>query len=536
VKGIVLSFLLVFSNWALAFFPNATINFLQKPPTFLYFNEVIRIPVQVKYIDLALLLQWTLPTGVSLEIVSGVCPSIPVTYAWMGTGSCTMNLVIRGSQLGQSIAGRLTLYFSGKTKRFRWYNIRTSPAFSLQVIPHCPSMLNIPLQHATANQSFILNLKSYIKYYDENTKGKTPAQPVVIPGVQDGISYDLQQQAIIGKPTRLGIYSFTIGAKNTRCTAQSVQVNIQVTANIKDKPIFKTNTSMSAGIPKQKYTMNLLELLQPKASFMVNNQIQFRIQPNLNNPTWLHISPTDATKLEGVTPESSAGQTVKVTLIASSNTGGDSEPLTVSIPITFDQSKQPKLAPFALELLAGHPLSYDITPYVSNPSSEPFELFIDKVEPLAPWLQHTKTALHGVVPLDAIGKLYQLTLHTSTSIGGSSNPITVPLHVVIDKEKTPHFNSSISLPIALTEHAYLYDFQSNHDVSPEDIPFQIELAPGYPTPGWLEIHNNQLISKKVPDISDSEVIIYVVLKNIPGGQSTVKELYLKLFNSTAAKD
>lgn len=526
--------LLSYGVWGFNY-PQVQLAFLNKPPSVVYLNEVVKIPLKMDYANLAIGQYWYLPNGVSLEKVSGRCPNIPSTYAWLGTAQCSMNLVIRATQLGRVYSGALLFRVVGESKGYHWNYLYSSPSFSVQVIPHCPSMNNIPIQYATANQEFVLNLKPFIKYYDENNKGKTPVQPVVAPAVQDGLRYDAKQQALVGKPSHLGIYSFTIAAKNSRCMAKSVPLQINVKANPKDKPVFKQQHLMLTGIAKQKYSMNLLELLQTTAPFMLNNQVQFHIIPHVDNPPWLRISANDATRLEGIIPASSAGQNVKVHLLASSNTGGDSEPLTVNIPVAIDPSLQPKILPFTLEGEAGNVLDFELSNYITSPGNQSVDFFIDKVEPVAPWLFHQGSSLKGVIPPDAAGLTYSITMHASTIVGGSSKPINIPLQVAIDANKKPYFSGVIHMPRAQVGEAYQYDFKQNKNVAPADIPYQIELASDYPNPGWVNIKNNQLVIEQVPDIAESEVLVYLFIKNIPGGRSDIKKLHFKLFYSESMK-
>jgi hypothetical protein len=440
-----------------------------------------------------------------------------------------MRLVVPGERLGQTFKGLLEykVLFIPPMKVEYYYS---STALDITVIPRCPSMLTTPQQYATANQNININLAPYVQYYDDNSKFNTPAKLTVTPEPKDGLSYDPNTLSIVGIPKRLGNYAFTISAHNDRCQTEPTTLNIMVQANIKDKPVFKAEPTIVTAVPRQKYSMNLMELLEQTPGFMINNQVQFRIDTNQPHPDWLNISPTDGTLLEGVVHEQHAGQTVQVTLIASTNTGGDSiNPLTLNIPIAYDLTKKPTVNEFTLHQKAGSELYYDIAKHVKTPGATPYTLIIDKTEPRVDWITHDQNILKIQAPIDATGEKINITLRVSTQDGGPSEPITIPLQVDIDPEMTPYFkDSDLSLPMAAAGHPYFFDFFENNAVYPDNIPYQIEWADEarYVHPGWIELKNNQLIVNEVPEMDAFEVPLFVTIKNIPGGVSKVKEIDL----------
>lgn len=526
--------LLLCSSFAWSY-PSVSINFLKPIPSSIYFGETLRIPLVMSFYNLSENLYWIELLGGNLEIVSGYCPPIQPNYGRYGSGTCYMNLVLTGRSLGQSFSGSLKYRVIGKDghspKPHEWNYTFPSPYINVQVIPHCPSMLVIPIQEATAGQNFNLNLNRFVAYSDENIQANTPAQMEVTPVQQDGLSFNAANSTLVGSPTLLGVYTFTVSAKNNQCTAQETTVTVYVKANSSDTPIFKKDPSLINAFPKQKYSMNLMELIESAPKLMVNNQVQFRIKSASQNANWLHISDADPIRLEGIVPEESAGQIVHITLIATSNTGGDSLPMELSFPIAYDKTKQPHIKSFSLHETAGAMLDFDLSNYVTNPSGEPFELFIDKVEPLASWLSHNKNSLTGLVPLTAVGQLYQVTLIVSDNVGGPSNPITIPLQVRINKEKTPQFKSTLMLPTAIPGQPYLYDFKEHNVVVPEEIPYDVQFASDYPNPGWIELKNNQLIVDEVPDVNTSAVTLYLKIKNTPGGLSELIKVDLSVLTN-----
>jgi hypothetical protein len=490
-------------------------------------GETLRIPVQVKYNPELIIDDRCLPRGSRLEYVSGFCPVI-AGREHLGKGLCNLNIVIPGKTLGTTIDGGL----------FSVYSVLGYPVpgpvlstFSVTVAPHYLSMLEIPNQQATANQEFTYNLKSAVKYYDENTSAGQPIEGIVVPLKQDGLRFDPSSFSIIGKPNRTGIYLFKVAAKNEYGIAQATDLKIEVGINPKDKPIFKKEYSMPSALIAQKYSMNLMALLEPKAGFAETNQIAFKV---VSSPTTkLGISKEDSTLLEGEVDQDVAGQEMKLELIATSNTGGDSERYTIKIPIAYDLTKRPIIKPFKLEQAAGSQMNIDLAQYINDPAYDPkLKLVLDKIEPAMPQLSISSInliVLEGLIPDNATGKKYLITLRANNSVGGSSDPIVIPLQISVDKKQTPRFKGSNPiLPMVYPGQPYSYDFVAHRDVFPEynDAPYEIKFADDYPRPSWLKIENNELKSDLVDPEIDSDIEIHIVIENTPGGPS--KEMSLPL--------
>jgi len=360
----------------------------------------------------------------------------------------------------------------------------------------------------------------------------------VTPTEQDGLRFSPDKLEITGKPIRTGPYVFSVSATNGNVTTASRELQIEVGVDLKDKPVFKNYFSVASAMPEQKYQLHLMALLEPTAGFTVNNQINFRIDTRQPHPKWLHINEHDATLLQGRVPPSDAGQQLKVTLIASSNTGGDSLPLTIEIPVAFDPAKKPNIAK-GIELTgaAGNGLHGDLRQYISDPTADDnLKVIIDKVEPKAAWLSVSSwnlMELTGLVPENAVGQEYIITLHANTAIGGNSDPITIPLKIKIDSKQTPRFHlDNPQLPLAYVGQPYFHDFVANRDVYPaySDIPYIIELAEGYNNPAWVRIEGNKLLVDSVPDKLGSTQTIFITIKNIPGGRSKILPLKLTIMN------
>lgn len=517
--------------------PIVTISFPNTPPTTVYYGETLRIPVQMTYEYLRKDKTWEVPIGTTLETVAGICPSIPYDGGTFWSGTCYMNIAIPGNELGALHGGNLYYHLKGKEGKWpnkhEWSRTFSSPAFFVKVIPHPLSMQLAGIQQATANLNFNFPLKTLVKYYDENARAGQPAQISVDSIEQDGIRYDPQSLSLVGVPKKIGTYHFKVGAKNVSGIAEPVDLSIQVAANPKDKPVFKKNPSIAYALSGGHYSLDLMNLIEPVVGFLKTNQLSFYIDEKTSHPDWLTISKEDPTILVGKVPEGMAGSEVQLTLIASSNTGGDSLPFLIKIPIAFDPTKKPVIEPFKFEQSAGDAVSFDIKPYINDPAHDPeIKVELVKVEPDSPWLHVSSlkpTVLEGLVPTEDIGQKYVLTLRAISKIGGHSEPITVPLQIQINDMLTPKFKlMNPILPLVYSGQSYFYDFMVNQDVTPEydEFPYEIRFADGYEHPEWLKIENNTLTAKNVPDDVDDSLIIYLVITNKPGGASKAIRLEL----------
>lgn len=413
-----------------------------------------------------------------------------------------------------------------------------SPQFVVTVLPHRLSMAEIPQQLATAGKEFYYPLKSAVQYYDESQQANTKVNLDMAPNDLNelnklGLFFDPVDFSIKGTPNRIGRFNFNVGARNQYSRAEATPLTIEVYRNASEKPVFKQNNSLASAMPTKKYSINLMSLLQENAEFMHNNQITFKFSNTHQRPEWLYISPENPTILQGIPPKYSAGQEVEATLIATSNTGGDSDPLTIKIPIAFDPEQQPLIELFELKQLAGDQLYADISSHINDPAKDPgLKVILDKVEPAASWLSissSTPTVLEGVAPIEATGQSYQITLYANTSVGGNSKKITIPLQISIDKKQTPQFKSANpQLPMVYPGQKFFHDFVEHRDVSPEyeDTPYKIQFAEGSEHPEWLKLENNKLSADPVPEDLESDLSINLVIKNIPGGSSEVITLYL----------
>lgn len=366
----------------------------------------------------------------------------------------------------------------------------------------------------------------FIPNYDDNKAAGLPAKGVVTPIEQDGLRFDEGSFSIIGKPKKAKTYVFRVAAKNDYGNTSIVDFVVNAGINIKDTPVFKQRSFLVSALVNQKYKMNLLELIEPQMGFMLSNQVSFRIVPNPDNPDWLSISNDDTIRLEGRAPLTETRQEVAITLVASSNTGGDSLPFRVHIPIVYDPEKKPVIHPFSLQGIAGTEFYEDLSGHISSPIHDSdLKLILDKVEPKAPWLSvssENRAVLKGFIPDTAVGQSYQLTLRANTPNGGSSDPVIVSLQINVNPKMAPRFKSGgVLLPMLYPGQPFLYDFVANNDIYPEYsvAPYKIEFTEGFVAPQWLRIEDNKLISEMIPADFNEDIELPIVIKNTPGGTS-----------------
>lgn len=522
--------------------PYFGISFLENPPTTMFYGETLRIRAVMDWKTTASAITWkkplmTSPLGSYVEY-SGDCLHLMNNISFWDVYKCYMNIVIVGNNPTQLVSGVLNYNVCTSCNRdsHHRYDFQ-SPYFSVKVLPHALSMLPIPIQAATGNQNFVFNLKTAIKFYDENILAGKPAQGLVTPVSQDGLYFDATSFSIRGKPTRLGSYVFTVAAQNEYSRAQAIPLNIEVQANPADRPVFRSHYSVPSALPKQQYRLNLMELIESQAGFMNTNQVSFRLVADVKNPDWLNIDTHDSTVLVGVVPENLAGQDIEVKLIASSNTGGDSDAAIIKIPVAYDPALKPAINYFELIFQADTHISQDLAAHVDTRGYDAnLKIILDHVEPPARWLSMSwvnPTRLEGGIPPEAIGESYRLTFRANTSGGGSSEALTIPLHIAINPQFRPRFKAaSPSLGLVQPQQAYFYDFQANNDIYPDfnDAPYEISFADEFEHPQWLRIKDNQLIADLVPDIEESFIRIHIKMKNKPGGESHALALTLEVNN------
>ncbi|WP_148263532.1 hypothetical protein, partial [Legionella drancourtii] len=462
--------------------PSVTLAFYQGAPTTVYSGETLRIPMLIYFEHLRRKKSWTSETNipVSVENVVGNCPTLPSDELTWHKGHCYMNVVInsRGVNIGTSIQGFVRYHVEGE-KDGNYFNCRfPSPYFSVTVIPHPLSMTNIQQQSAKIGQEFIYPLWTAVQYYSESRSANINVN-LKISAEEYGKLKDLSLYfepsdfSIRGKPNKTGTFQFHVGASNVYGGTELTTLGLNVGYNPKDKPRFKQNNEIASAVPDKKYSLNLVNLLENNALFNETNQVTFRFDPNSPKPEGLNINAANLTVLEGSIPKNLAGQVVNATIIATSNTGGDSdESLTIHIPVAADPEQKPTISYFEMKQLAGNQFLIDISNQIQDPANDSeLKVIIDKIEPKVTWLNISSLnpkALEGVVPNLATGQKYLITLHANTRTGGNSDSITVPLQINFDPRLTPQFKEdNPHLPMLFPGQPFIYNFVDSRDIFPE---------------------------------------------------------------------
>lgn len=526
--------------------------------TTVFKDESLTIPMILQYSYLRGLKEWYFPANVRLANIGGYCPGInngDQDYIKRENAICNMNIYIssKGAAVGDLISGQLR--YKLHVKEDFGQNVNVYLYYNVKVIPHPLTMNVMQQQDATLGKNFIYDFKtSAIRYYDENLKAGAAVVGYLLPEESKrleelGLKFDEKNITITGIPKKSGVYTVHVGAKITSSTtsAAAQPFTIRIGVNAKDTPVFKEQSPIVAAIANKEYHLNLLNLLEPKQGFAETNQISFKVVKNDHNARWLDVSPTDATLLKGMVDPKDAGKVVEVSLIATSNTGGDSKVKVIKIPVSADETQRPTIKPFELKSAAGNPLSVDLSTYIIDPAHDSsLKAVIDKIEQVTldgvktvslSWLRIsavTPTVLEGEIPLESPGEQYLITWRATTQTGGSSAAITVPLHIEIDAWRTPHFKAGTpQLPLVYPGQAFVHNFMEQRAVLPEydDAPYEIQFAKDYVPPTWLTLENNQLFAKEVPaDIEEPVIDVDIIIKNIPGGSSNVITLHLTVMN------
>jgi hypothetical protein len=347
----------------------------------------------------------------------------------------------------------------------------------------------------------------------------------VTPAEQDGLSYDSDTLSLTGRPSRTGSYIFNVVAYNKYVTSTPEIVQIYISINPKDTPVFKKDIIIPSATPNEEYQLSLMDLIEQNPSFMKSNQVKFAISKSHQHPAWLSIDETHSV-LHGHVPPKEAGKEVGLWIIASSNTGGDAY-FKMDIPVVFDPAQKPIIKEgieFSGEI-AGW-FEKDLKWYITDPTkSHDLEILIDSIKPESSWLKASSTKIKGMIPDDneTLGITYEVKLHAHTKVGGDSESVTIPISIGINKHLTPYFRTDrVFCPNFYSGKSYLCDFVANNAVFPNDITYTVEFAPDFPIPQWIRLEDNKLIADRVSD-EEQFTSIYLVLKNVPGGASKIQE-------------
>jgi hypothetical protein len=320
----------------------SSVRFVNLTPTIqtVFLGEQVSLSFLMYFTKLKQKQVWFLPASTTIQIhTPQTCPPFINGPVNLGSGLCHFSLTLRGEQLGQLINGVGGYYLSGSEKGLTW-DILANLHFSVRVIAHPLSMANMPLQKATASLPVYLDLRRYVNFYFENLQAGSWPVAEVFPPELDGLYYDPALFAIVGTPTRTGTYHFNVRVANEFSRAGANDLIFEVGINPYDTPIFKTNYPIPPAKPGQGYQLNLMDRIKEQTRYLENNRLRFRIDTNESHPDWLSIDDNDKSILIGQVPLSEAGGSpVELTIIATSNTGGDSRPLQIEIPIATDDQR-----------------------------------------------------------------------------------------------------------------------------------------------------------------------------------------------------
>lgn len=507
-------------------------NFSVPPVANVYPKESVKLPLVMSHAYLKKNKWWILPANTRLEAVNGICPAIPGDGLSYADGVCYLNLVVSGQVAGQVISGTVTFRQQGKDHGTSWNDFINSPYFTVNVLPHPLSMVSPGKAMAVAGRPFHFSFIKYIRFFDENMQSGATPIGIVSPQKKNGLHFDPASYSIVGIPEQIGTSTFQIAVKNQHGMSAAVELIVEVGVNLQDKPKFKPNFQLASANPGQPYTLSLMNLVK-KESLVTGDQLHFRIKPYKNNSPYFSINNQNDKWLVGHVPANEAGRTLQTTIIAHSNTGGDSKPLTLKIPVAFDPALTPSIRAVSLTTNSHQHFYADLISSINDPSRDgSLQLILKKIKPDAPWLKRSMqspTALEGLVPSEATGMHYKLYLQAVTITGGSSETTEGVLNVNINPDLTPRFKMEKPiLPVLLPDTAYRYCFHENRDIYPEfeDYPYSIELAKDHDNPPWLKIEKNCIEVNNVPSDLEFYPDVWLRIRNTPGGIS--KAYYVEL--------
>ncbi|MFJ1268654.1 hypothetical protein ACD661_08830 [Legionella lytica] len=505
-----------------------------------YKGEKKIIPMTMVYSYLHGSKLWSLSSPVSVENLGSTCPSLPYDLGCkpIRNAICDINLILDTKAL--NIGQRYSAHFNFVTYHKKHMDPHVyAMQYAVTIIRRPLSMKVIAPQTAKVGVEFEYPLRNAVNNYQESVDSKAPVSLVM--SVEDikklnnlGLSFDPKDFSFKGTPNKPGSFKFQVGAANGYSATQSLaEMIINVQYNKEYKPSFKANAPIPNATSKQNYQLNLMTLLENTPGFNTTNQVRFKIDDNSKVPSGLALSAANNLLLEGEPNPALAGDTIVLTVIATSNTGGDSDPHKLRISVDYDSSKRPSIEPFVMERRAGAHFYVDLSQYLNDPAQDlSLAIIIDQVEPnledtnndafkIEVSAQNPKM-LEGYIPENAVGKKYYITLHANTHTGGDSEKLRIPLQVSINKSLTPKFRqNNPQLPLVLPGQPFTHDFAANRDVWPEyeDVPYEINFAEGYTPPPWLKLEDNKLFSEANVPMATKDIEVILVIKNTPGGVS-----------------
>lgn len=551
----VLCFMLLWGGcWAEAFGkdfhpPKVILTFPQGFPATIYNGQVLEVPMHMSYVHLRRNKEWSNRNNGLIYVAnkSGQCPDVIGDNRTWHSGECDMVAVLIGNGIGNMIHGSIVYRVFGKKDGINFDISFPTPVFTVTVVRRPLSMQVIAPQNATVGQNFQYFLRDSVANYWESMNSNARVVLLMSPAHQQelgtfGLYFDPNDFSFKGKPNKVGSLKVLVGATNGYSETKSLaEMTINVHYDKGKTPRFKSDVPILSATSYKKYQLNLMTLLENMPGLNITDQVRFKLDDHSKVQSGLALSAENHLMLEGVPNPALAGDMAILTVTASSNTGGDSLPYTLRIPVAYDRSKRPSIKPFELKQSAGEQFSVDLSPHLQDPAQDPsLAVTIDHIEPKLEQIDeikalnlqispHNPKILEGYIPESAVGRTYYITLHANTHTGGDSEKIRVPLQVRIDEAFTPGFREdNPKLPLVFPGQLFIHDFVASHDVWPEyeDIPYEIHFAEGYVPPPWLQLENNKLFSVANVPIATKSMEIFLVIKNIPGGVSSPIRLHL----------
>lgn len=518
----VLTFFLFFNvavSYALT--TRVALGFSENPNRTIFPGETVKIPLEMDFHHLNKAKYWRLVPGTSIEIIGGLCPYLSYDKRELGCGHCYLKMAVTGSYAGQVIQGAEEFYWNTHNSG---YQGQSTSLFTIKVIPHPLSMALPDKLLAVAGQAFSLNVEQYINYYVENLQAGDIPEISLSFDSNKGLYFNPATKSILGTPTETGIINCKIAVHNRTSSAEAVNLSIEVGANASNKPRFKPQVELLSLTPGKNFQFDLTSLLD-REEIKVGDTLHFSIVKQTDEQ-YFSIDPGNPTLLKAKLPIIEAGNSIPITIRATSNLGGDSDPLILNFPVAVDPTLKPTIQPVHLSATVKTNLYENLFSAIGDPAQDgSLRIILDRVEPEAPWLQVTKelfTVLEGIVPDEAWGIQYKLYMRAHTLSGGSSEPIVGTLDVKINPQLTPVFASNpVILPVLQPSLPYEFCFEEAGLIIPayQTYPYTVRLAPDPKNPAWVSLTDNCIRVSELPNQLPYYPSLWLILSNIPGGQS-----------------
>lgn len=404
--------------------PSVEFYFTRSPlSTSVFAGETLHLPLLMKHHCLKGRQTWEVSEGVSVRAVDGQCPPMPEFNGEMGDGSCELDMTVTGFALSK--------HFSAWVRYNTLIHRHTSPPLTIDVLAHPVELLPVPVQAGARGLPFALPLKSFARYFDENVLAGNKPVISVTPAEGGGLLFDRQTLMLTGIPVARGALEFALSVITGNTTIGPEIIHVDVEAQPSSRPMFREDAQLPSFIVGKPWRFDARALLAPASTEYPNDGLRFRIDGNYPAPEWLQMAQDSSSVLEGIAPPDSVEQQESLALIASTNTAGDSLSSVFPLKVAFDSENTPRIQPFSLRFAPQEDFEVNLMQYVDDPTHDPaLQFILDAVDPMAYWLRlrpDNPQVLEGRAPDVSAGRCFQLSLRAANTIGGSSQPIIIPL-------------------------------------------------------------------------------------------------------------